>query len=114
MFNRPMFKRIRHIFPETLASTAASTDYKTLSSTELCNITGYTTRFLGSNYYCTIECTTGALYVRPSTDTEAPTSTNAFKVSEGGVLDLCVKGKLNIGGDSTTAKYQGIVWGDDL
>ena len=85
-----------------------------MSSTVFCNITGTTTKVLGLNFQCTVEATTGAVYIWPSSDdAEAPTTDRAFKISEGGVLDVKVHKRLNIGGDSTTAKFQAIVWSDD-
>lgn len=113
MYTRDIYKTIRHIIPETVASTATSTDYKSnlLNSTTVCNITGSTTRSFGRNFSVTIEATTGAIYILPEVDAE-PTSTCAFKIPEGGLLDLKIKDLASIKGDSTTAKFQAIVWSD--
>lgn len=108
-----MFKKIISIVPETVASTGASTDYKvgTISSTRLRSVVGSTTRIWGQNFQVTIEATTGAIYILPGENVE-PTSVNAFKLSEGGVIDIKVETFLAIKGDSTTAQFQAIVWGD--
>lgn len=113
MYIRSMFKKIRAIVPETLASTAASTDYKPglISSTKLCTLPGTTTRAWGENFSITIQATTGAIYFLPDVAVE-PTSVNAFKLPEGYSIDLKIRSFLSVKGDSTTAQLQAIVWED--
>ncbi len=113
MYTRPMFKRIIAIVPETLGSTAASTDYKIglISSTCLQTIPGSSLRAWGENFEVTVEATSGNIYIRPD-DAVEPTSLNAYKLHEGNSIDIKVKSFLSIKGDSTTAKLQAIVWGD--
>ncbi len=112
MFNRNAFKYIRSIVPEAVVSTD-STSYNAtkLHTTSLCSAAGYTTRPFGQNFSVTIEATTGAIYILPDQLVE-PTSANAFKIPEGGIVDLKVRNYLSVKGDSTTAKYQAIIWGD--
>ena len=114
MYTRVINKQIRHIVAEQIPSSGASTDWNTslLNTTSLCSIAGWTTRALGQNFQVTIEATTGAIYVLPESTAE-PTSSNAFKLSEDSVLDLRVKNFLGLKGDSTTAKFQAIVWSDE-
>lgn len=111
MYTRDIFKRIIAIVPETVASTATSTDYKIglISSTCLMTIAGTTTRYWGANFSVTIEATTGNIYILPGEDIE-PTSSNAYKLHEGNTIDLKVENFLSIKGDSTTAQLQAIVW----
>jgi hypothetical protein len=106
-----MFRRIRSIVTERVISTGASTDYKLtiINSSNICTVPGNTTRSFGTNYDVTIEATSGAVYILPESTAE-PTSNNAFKIPEGGILDLKVKSFLSIKGDSTTAKMQAIIW----
>jgi len=113
MYTRKVFKKMISIVPETIASTATSTDYKigTISSTRLRTLSGATTRYWGANFEVTIEATTGSIYFLPDEDIE-PTSSNAFKLSEGKSIDLKIENFLAIKGDSTTAKFQAIVWTD--
>lgn len=113
MYVKSEFKKIRAIVPETLASTAASTDYKPglISSTRLCTLPGTTTRQWGRNFSVTIEATTGAIYFLPDIAVE-PTSVNAFKLSEGYSIDLKIENFLSVKGNSTTAQLQAIVWED--
>jgi hypothetical protein len=111
MYSRDVFKKIIAIVPETIASTATSTDYRAglISSTRLRTLNGSSSRYWGANFSVTIEATTGAIYILPSEDAE-PTSTNAFKLHEGNSIDLRVTDFLSIKGDSTTAQLQAIVW----
>lgn len=114
MYTRNIYKQVRHIISEQIPSSGASTDYDTslLNTTSLCSISGWTTRALGQNFQCTIEATTGAIYVLPEATVE-PTSSNSFKIAEDGILDIRVKNHLGLKGDSTTAKFQAIVWSDE-
>ena len=114
MYTRVMMRNMRSIVPERLAhSTAIGTstgwDMTILNSSSLCSITGFTTRPYGENFSITIEATTGNLYLCPES-TVLPTSTNSFLLAEGSLLDLRIKDHLALVGDSTTAKYQAIVW----
>lgn len=114
MYNREIFKQIKHIVSERLPSSGASTDWDNsiLNTTTLCGITGWTTRSLGQNFQVTITATTGKIYAVPESTVE-PTSTNAFTIDEGGILDIRIKNFLSLKGNSTTAKYQAIVWTDE-
>jgi len=111
MYTRDIFKRIIAIVPETVASTAASTDYKPglISSTKLRTVTGSTTRCWGANFSVTIEATTGNIYLLPEEDAE-PTSTNAYKLHEGNAIDLKIENFVSVKGESTLAQLQAIVW----
>lgn len=112
MYNRNIYKYVRGVIPETRVSTD-STSYNTalLNSSSLCSIAGFTTKPYGTNFECTIECTTGALYILPEAAVE-PTSSNSYYLSEGEILDIRIKSKLGIKGNSTTAGFQAIIWGD--
>lgn len=114
MYTRSIFKQVRHIVEEQIPSSGTSTDWDStiLNATSLCSVTGWTTRSLGQNFQVTIEATTGAIYVCPESTVE-PTSSNSFKVSEDGILDIRVKNFLGLKGDSTTAKFQALVWSDE-
>lgn len=113
MYIRDMFKGVKHIVPETVASTGATTNYKSnlLNSTTICGITGFTTQILGRNFMATIEATSGKIYVLPETDTE-PTSSNSYTIHEGDRLNLKIKDLASVKGDSTTAKFQALIWSD--
>ena len=113
MYSRDVFKGVRHIIPETVACVGTTTNYNSssLNSSSVCIIPGYSTQILGQNFMCTIECTTGAIYVRPES-TAVPVATDSFKISEGGILDIKVKNLAAISGNSTTAKFQALIWSD--
>ena len=111
MYTKSTFKRIRHMLCETLASTDSTTvNRASLNSTTLCGLS--TTTILGCNFDVTIKATTGAIYIIPDSLT-VPTSSNSWKVSEGNTIDIRVPTYIGIRGDSTTAKFQAIVWGID-
>lgn len=113
MYVRPKFKRIKSIIAETVASTGTSTNYNSssINTTSLCNVPGSTLLPFGQNFECTVECTTGVLFILADNPIQ-PTSLNGFKMIEGGVLDVQVENYLNIRGESTTAKFQAIIWRD--
>lgn len=92
---RPIYRRIKAIVFENVASTAAGS-VDTLGSS-----------VYGANFDITVHCSTGAVYINPLV---AATTANGFKLIEGQSLDLKVLSALSIIGDSTTAKYQAIVW----
>lgn len=95
VYVRNMFKKVKSIIPEALASTTANTA-SSLSSTTY-----------GGNFDLLIQCTTGSLYINPST---VATSANGWLMSEGDELELKVPTTLSLVSATTTAKYQGIVW----
>ncbi len=111
MYTRSMYKRIRSILGNTIASigTTAAFNSSSLNSTSLCSITGWTTRPFGNNFTMTLYCSTGSVYVVPESTVE-PTSTNAFLLEEGESIDLKVSNFLSVKGSSTTAAFQAIVW----
>ena len=92
---RPIYRRIKAIVFENVASTAAGS-VDTLGSS-----------VYGANFDITVHCSTGVIYVNPLT---AATTTNSFKLKEDQSIDLKVASALSIIGDSTTAAYQAIVW----
>lgn len=96
--NRPMFRRVKAIIFESVASTAAGS-VDTISST--------LSTAIGANFDITIHATTGVIYINPLA---AATTTNGFRVDEDQSLDLKVASALSIIGDSTTAAYQAIIW----
>jgi hypothetical protein len=96
--NRPMFRRVKAIIFESVASTAAGS-VDTISST--------LSTAIGANFDITVHCSTGSIFINPLA---AATTTNGFKMIEGQSLDLKVFSALSIIGDSTTAKYQAVVW----
>jgi hypothetical protein len=95
MYTRTLFRKIKAIVFENVASTSAGA-VDTISSTAY-----------GENFDITVNCSTGTIFLNPLT---AATTTNGFKLAEGQALDLKVASSLSIIGDSTTAAYQGIVW----
>jgi hypothetical protein len=95
LYGTAYFGKILAIIPETvIASTEGTT--RTISSTDY-----------GSNFEVTILCTTGALFINPST---IATSTNGFKLEELKSMDLAVRTNLSLIGNTTTAAYEAIVW----
>ena len=51
MYNRHMFKIAKSIILDQVASTAGSTSgFTAITSTQLCNINGWTTRKIGQNF----------------------------------------------------------------
>lgn len=94
-FVRPMFKTVKAIIFENVASTSAGA-VDTIGSS-----------VYGENFSVTVQCSTGVVYVNPLV---AATTTNGFKLTAGAALDLKVESALSIIGDSTTAAYQAIVW----
>lgn len=114
MYTRVIGKRIKHIISERIPSSGASTDWDNtrLNSTSLCSIVGHVTKPLGTNFDCTIAATTGAIYVLPEGLVE-PTSTNAFLIEEGAVLEFTVKTRVALKGYTTNSKYQAVVWSWD-
>ena len=95
---RPIFRRIKHIIFENVASTAANS-VDTISST--------LSTAIGANFDITVHCSTGVIYLN---SLAAATTTNGFKLKEDQSVDLKVASALSIIGDSTTAAYQAIVW----
>lgn len=95
IFTRPMFKKVKTIIFENVASTSAGA-VDTISSTDY-----------GENFSVTVQCSTGTIYINPLA---AATTTNGFALQENESLELKVENQLSIIGDSTTAAYQAIVW----
>lgn len=93
-FVRPLFKYVN-----TIASTVGSTTGSVANST--LNSTTY-----GANFSVTIQATTGDIWINPTTTA----TTNHFKLSEGDSLDLKVVDILYTIADTTTAKWQAIIW----
>ena len=91
---RPMFG-IASVITSTVGSTTASVANTTLGSTTY-----------GANFSVTIQCTTGEIWINPTTTA----TTNSFKLSEGDAIDLKVKDVLGTIADTTTAKWQAIIW----
>lgn len=89
-YNR--FRKIRTIVPETFASTTSS-----VAST--LNTTGDAT--------VSLMCSTGAIWINPLA---TATTANGFKLNEYDIIDLVVPNSLSIISDSTTAKYQAVIW----
>jgi hypothetical protein len=94
-FVRPMFGFVNTVIPHTVVASTAGTA-RTLSSTDY-----------GENFNLTIHCTTGVVFLNPST---VATSANGFKIAEGQSLDLKVSTGLSLVGLTTTAGFQGLVW----
>jgi len=92
---RPIYRRMKAIVFENVASTAAGS-VDTLGSS-----------VYGANFDITVHASTGTIFVNPLA---AATTTNGFKLIEGQSLDLKVLSALSIIGDSTTAAYQAVVW----
>ena len=92
---RPIYRRIKAIVFENVASTAAGS-VDTLGSS-----------VYGANFDITVHCSTGVIYVNPLV---TATTANGFKLKEDQSIDLKVASALSIIGDSTTAAYQAIVW----
>ena len=92
VYNR--FREVRTIVPETFASTTAGTA-NSLNTTSITPLT--------------IQCTTGTIWINPST---VVTTANGFKLVEGDVLDLLVKSTLSTLSTGVTASYQAIMWKD--
>jgi hypothetical protein len=95
MFTKTVFRPIKAIIPENVASTSAGA-VDTVSSTDY-----------GLNFDITLNCSTGVVYINSLT---AATTTNGFRLEEGEAIDLRVSSSLSIIGNSTTAAYQAIVW----
>lgn len=93
-YTRPMFK-IASALASTVGSTTASVANTTLSSTTY-----------GANFSVTIQATTGDIWVNPTTTA----TTNSFKLCEGDAIDLKVVDTLGTIADTTTAKWQAIIW----
>jgi len=115
MYNKECFKYARMVIPEKLCSTdSTSCDRASLNSTTSSTTYSATlaSQIIGSPFECTIAATTGAIYIYPDTPTTTfvATSSNSFKLGEGEVIDLKVKNYMTLRGDSTTAKYQAIIW----
>jgi hypothetical protein len=89
------FKRVFDIKPLTILSTGIT-------------IWTSTTFSQGQNWDMTLEAIVGDMYI--TTKSTAPTSTNAFKLVEGDVLDIKVEDYISMLGDSTTAAVQAIIW----
>jgi hypothetical protein len=100
VFNREMFKKVKTIIAEVAASTTASVANNTLLSVSS------TTYDIGENFVCTIQCTTGYVWINPI----GVATTNSFKMEEGTNLELQVSTGISFISDSTTAKIQGIIW----
>jgi hypothetical protein len=96
MYVKTQFKPIRAIVGPTIPSTDAGV------------IDFITSTAYGTNFQCTIMCTTGQLAI--STVSTAPTTSIGYLLGEGKSLDLLVPSYLSILGNSTTAAYQCIIW----
>jgi hypothetical protein len=94
-FVRPMFKTVKAIIFENVASTSAGA-VDTIGSS-----------VYGENFSITINCSTGSIFINPLT---AATTTNGYKLKENQSMDLKVESQLSIIGDSTTAAYQATIW----
>lgn len=91
---RPMFRRMKAV-SSTCASTSGSVANSTLGSTTY-----------GANFDVTIMCTTGTIWINGSTTA----TTNSFQLNEGDSIDMKVKDILYTIADTTTAKFQAIIW----
>jgi hypothetical protein len=94
MYVRNLFKEVKTIVTETLAST-------TVSTASVLNTTG--------NVSATVVCTTGNVWINPLI---TATTANSIKLIEGQALDLIIPGSLSLISDSTEAFYQAILWKD--
>jgi hypothetical protein len=104
MYTRNIWKKIRKIIPDTLASTDATAN-TIISSTHL---DAYN-KAIGENFSITIAPTTGDVYI----DVFSTVATSSgYLLQEGDILDLRVESQINVLGNSTTAKFKALVWGD--
>lgn len=95
---------MKYIQEEKVSSTTAGSQ-SAVYSTYLNMVS--TNLFIGNNFDITIMATTGNTAIGLST---LLTATNGFLLTEGTIIDLQVKDALYLVGDSTTAKFQAIVW----
>jgi hypothetical protein len=103
MYDRPMFKKIKQIFEERVASTTAEY-HKLIASSDTCLDAS---KILGANFNLTIEATTGNITLGYSTSI---TSTQGYILTEGTSIDLKVPSAIYFCSASTTARFQAIAW----
>jgi hypothetical protein len=94
MYVRPLFREAR-VIHSTVGSTSGSVANSTLNSTTY-----------HPYFSVTLVCSTGDIWINPTTTA----TTNDFKLNEGDSIDLIVKDTLSTIADTTTAKWQAIIW----
>jgi hypothetical protein len=105
MYSRQMFREVRAIFSEKVASTTADS----LSSIQSSDLTINSSSILGRKFDLTVEATTGNVMLGFTTDL-ASTNNNGILLTEGSIIDLKVDMVLYINSPSTTAQFQAICW----
>lgn len=103
MYTRGMFREIKQIFEERVASTTAEA-HKVIASSD---VTMGSSSILGQKFDITIEATTGNITVGYSTSV---TSTQGYILKEGSCIDLKVSAAIYVCSASTTARFQAIAW----
>lgn len=104
MYTRNVFRKVRGIFAERLASTTANS-ISSISSSD----TTLDSSILGNKFDLTVEATTGSVVIGFTTNV-ASTNNNGILLTEGSLIDLKVDSALYISSPSTTAKFQAICW----
>lgn len=93
-FIRPMFKEVKSVIAERFCSTTANA----IDSTSV----------VPNGYPVTLHCSTGNVFIMPNSTVIG----SAIKMYEGMMLDIGNASYISITSDSTTAKFQAIVWKD--
>lgn len=93
--SKDTFRKVKGIVAETVVDSSAA-EYA------IATAAGY-----GENFACTIECSSGILYVNPST---VATSANGYKLTEEESINIVVPSALSVIGDTSNAAYQAIIW----
>lgn len=104
MYNRNMFREVRGIVAERLASASANS----ISSIQSSDLTLNNSVF-GQKFDLTVEATTGSVVLGFTTNV-ASTNNNGIVLTEGSIIDLKVDSALYISSPSTAAKFQAICW----
>lgn len=94
--NQNYFRKVRYIVPEQSASTTAGT-----ANSSVINNSSY-----GTNFDCTIICTTGELWI----NIDATATTSYWKMCEGYKLDLKVASYISTISTSTQPMLSAIIW----
>lgn len=105
MYNRNMFREVRGIIAEKLASTTANS----ITSIQSSDLTLNSSSIFGHKFDLTVEATTGSVVIGFTTNV-ASTNNNGILLTEGSIIDLKVDTALYISSPSTAAKYQAICW----
>ena len=91
---KTQFKQVKSVIAERVCSTTANT----IDSTSV----------VPNGYPITFHCSTGNVFIMP----DSTAIGSAIKLYEGMTLDIGLANYISITSDSTTAKFQGIIWRD--